>query len=143
VREGDQLDWEYGTSEFLRHRPEIDTSRDSVAWYAVAHFPDGRPPLFTVIDRNVADRARAAGSAGDFGPWKTHYDAMAEKTAAIRLSKWLPLTTEAAYAVAADGAVVGPEATVEDAARSAEEQRTEIPAESEPEAPIDDPSPED
>lgn len=148
---GDHFEWEYGTSEYLRHRPEIDTSRPSIAWYAVAHFVDARPAMFTVIDRNVADRARAAGSAGDFGPWKDHYDAMAEKTAAIRLAKWLPLTTEAAYAVAADGAVVsGPEATLEDAARAAEKQQSEIPAETpaepeaepESEAPVDGPSPE-
>lgn len=117
VREGDAFDWQYGTDEFLHHRPVLDSETRSFAWYAVGQFADGRRPLFTVIDRNVTEAAKAAGSAGDKGPWKSHYDAMAEKTAAIRLAKWLPLSTDVAMAIAADGAVVsGPSVTVEQAA---------------------------
>lgn len=119
VRAGDVFEWQYGTDEFLTHRPVLESAEVSVAWYATARFADGRAPMFVVIDRNVTEKAKAAGSAGDRGPWKSHYDAMAEKTAAIRLAKWLPLTSDVSYAVAADGAVVrGSDVTVESAAES-------------------------
>ena len=119
VREGDEFDWQHGTDEWVRHREVLDSRSPAVAWYAVAHFADRRTPMFVVIGRNVTEQAKAAGSAGDRGPWATHYDAMAEKTAAIRLAKWLPLTTDVSYAVAADGAVVrGSDVTVEAAADS-------------------------
>lgn len=136
VRDGDVFDWQYGTDEYLHHRPVIGSEQVAVAWYAVGKFSDGRPPLFVVIDRNVTEQAKAAGSAGDRGPWASHYNAMAEKTAAIRLSKWLPLTTDVAYAVAADGAVVrGPDVTVEAAAELVPE------TEEADEAPADEPPP--
>lgn len=122
VRDGDLFDWQYGTDEYVKHKPGLDSSAPSVAWYAIARFVDGRPPLFTVIDRNVAEQAKSAGSAGDRGPWSTHYDAMAEKTAAIRLARWLPLSTDVSYAVAADGAIVrGADVSVEAAAESVPE----------------------
>lgn len=130
VRDGDRFDWQYGTDEYLHHRPEVGSTADAVAWYAVAKFADGRPPLFVVIDRNVTEQAKAAGSAGDRGPWASHYNAMAEKTAAIRLSKWLPLSTDVAYAVAADGAVVrGTDVSVEDAAELVPDDEPEVEAE--------------
>jgi len=126
VRNEDTFDWQYGTDEYLHHRPVIGSEQIAVAWYAVGKFADGRVPLFVVIDRNVTEAAKAAGSAGNKGPWASHYNAMAEKTAAIRLSKWLPLTTDVAYAVAADGAVVrGPDVTVEAAAEAVPEDEPE------------------
>lgn len=130
VRAGDDFDWRYGTDEFLHHKPVLDSTEVAVAWYAVGAYADGRRPTFVVIDRNVAEHAKAAGSAGDKGPWKTHYNAMAEKTAAIRLAKWLPLRTDDAYAVAADGAVVdGPDVTVEGAAEAVSDEREDEPLE--------------
>lgn len=122
VRDGDVFEWQYGTDEYLTHRPVLDSEASSVAWYATARFSDGRAPMFVVIDRNVTEKAKAAGAAGNRGPWASHYDAMAEKTAAIRLAKWLPLTSDVSYAVAADGAVVrGTDVTVQDAADSVPE----------------------
>lgn len=136
VRHGDVFDWQYGTDEYLHHRPVIGSTEIPIAWYAVGKFPDGRAPLFVVIDRNVTEQAKAAGAAGDRGPWATHYNAMAEKTAAIRLSKWLPLSTDVAYAVAADGAIVrGTDVSVETAAEQVpdDEPATEAEADAEPE----------
>jgi len=136
VRHGDVFDWQYGTDEYLHHRPVVGSTEIAEAWYAVGKFSDGRPPLFVVIDRNVTESAKAAGSAGDRGPWASHYNAMAEKTAAIRLSKWLPLTTDVAYAMAADGAVVrGADVSVEAAAEQVPEDEPEDvePAEAEAE----------
>jgi len=119
VREGDEFDWCYGTNEYLTHRPVLDSTGPSIAWYAVGQFADGRKPVFVVIDRNVTEQAKGASASGDKGPWGTHYDAMASKTALLRLSNYLPLSTDVALAMAADGAVVSGEAvTVEIAAES-------------------------
>lgn len=139
VRADDAFDWQYGTDEYLHHRPVIGSEAIAVAWYAVGKFSDGRPPLFVVIDRNVTEQAKKAGAAGDRGPWASHYNAMAEKTAAIRLSKWLPLTTDVAYAVAADGAVVrGSDVTVEAAAEQVpdEESGDDEPIDATPAEPV-------
>ena len=121
VRHGDLFEWQYGTDEYLHHKPVIGSNDIAVAWYAVGKFPDGRPPLFVVIDRNVTEAAKNAGAAGNKGPWASHYNAMAEKTAAHRLAKWLPLSTESAYAIAADGAVVRQQVSLEEAAESVPE----------------------
>ena len=58
-------------------------------------------------------------------------DQMGEKTAANRLQRWLPLSTDIAMAMAADGAVVsGPTVTVAEAAESIPEPAAaELPAE--------------
>lgn len=139
VREGDEFEWRYGTDEFVHHRPALGSVSPSIAWYAIGQFADGRKPVFVVIDRNVTEAAKAAGAAGDKGPWATHYDAMGEKTAANRLQRWLPLSTDVAMAMAADGAVVsGPTVTVEAAAETVPELEPGEPepdeAEAEPEA---------
>lgn len=139
VRDGDDFEWRYGTDEYVHHRPVLGSVAPSIAWYAIGQFADGRKPVFVVIDRNVTEAAKAAGAAGDKGPWATHYDAMGEKTAANRLQRWLPLSTDVAMAMAADGAVVsGPSVTVEAAAETVPELEPGEPepeeAEAEPEA---------
>lgn len=131
VREGDVFEWQYGTDEYVKHQPVLGSEAPSIAWYAVGKFADGRQPVFVVIDRNTTEAAKAAGAAGDRGPWATHYDQMGEKTAANRLQRWLPLSTDIAMAMAADGAVVsGPTVTVAEAAESIPEpEAAELPAE--------------
>lgn len=134
VREGDAFDWCYGTDEFVRHQPVLDSDGRAVAWYAIGQFADRRRPVFVVIDRNTTEQAKAASSSGDRGPWGTHYDAMAQKTALLRLSAFLPLSTDVALAMAADGAVVaGADVTVELAAEAAHDQIDE------PDEPTDEP----
>lgn len=121
VREGDEFDFAYGTDEYVKHKPMLGSTSPAIAWYAVGQFADGRRPVFVVIDRNTTEAAKNAGAAGDRGPWATHYEQMGEKTAANRLQRWLPLTTDVALAMAADGAVVsGPSVTVEAAAEQAQ-----------------------
>lgn len=127
VREGDEFDWAYGTDEYIDHRPPIDSDGPAVAWYAKGEFADGRKPVFVVIGRSECDRARVASQSGDYGPWATHYNEMARKTAVMRLAPFLPLATDAALAIAADGAVAsGTSATVEDAAQFVAESVPEI-----------------
>lgn len=140
VRDGDDFDWCYGTDEFIRHRPVLDSTEKPIAWYATGQFADGRRPVFVVIDRNTTEQAKAASASGDRGPWGTHYDAMAQKTALLRLSAFLPLSTDVSLAMAADGAVVaGPTVTVEQAADAVESERGDEDDHAEPaELPLDD-----
>lgn len=106
VRQDDSFDWMYGTEEFIRHKPAVDSTLPAIYWYAIGHYPSGRRPAFVVIDRNVADRARMSSSTPDRGPWKDDYDSMALKTSILRLKNFLPLSTDVALAMATDGAVV-------------------------------------
>lgn len=104
VREDDLFEWEYGTSEFLRHRPKIDSESRPFAWYSLAHFADGRRSSFTVIDKNVAALARTMAQTDKV--WSKHYDAMARKTAILRHVPFLSLSTDVQLAMKVDGAVV-------------------------------------
>ena len=69
--------------------------------YMVAHFKDGGH-YFLVLNRQEIEQARARSKSGNFGPWKTDYEAMAKKTAIRRAAPYLPLTVQAQTAVAAD-----------------------------------------
>ena len=116
VRTDDEFEWAYGTDEYIRHRPVLDSQAIACAWYAIGFIP-GRHAPFVVIDRNVADKARKAAASPDRGPWSTNYDEMALKTSILRLKNFLPLSTDVATAMAVDGAVVLDEqATVEQVA---------------------------
>ena len=116
VHDGDDFDYQYGTDEWVWHKPKPSNDGEAIWWWAIAHPVAGGRSPFRVIDRNVAEQARHAGKAGENGPWVTHYDRMAEKTGIIRLTNTLPLTTDVAYAIAADGAVVEEGTSVEAAA---------------------------
>lgn len=121
VRTGDGFEYAYGSDEYIWHQPAMNNDGLPILWWAIAHPLAGGKSPFRVIDRNEAEKARSAGKAGDKSPWMTgFYDAMAEKTAIIRLAGKLPLTTDVAYAIAADGAVVQAGVTVEEAAESAQ-----------------------
>lgn len=54
------------------------------------------------MSRAEVERIRARSKARDFGPWKSDYVAMAEKTLIRRAARWLPMSVEARAAIAAD-----------------------------------------
>ena len=54
------------------------------------------------MSRAEVERIRARSNARDFGPWKSDYVAMAEKTLIRRAARWLPMSVEARAAIAAD-----------------------------------------
>jgi recombination protein RecT len=104
VYEGDDFDFELGTSEHLKHVPkgETDTKKITHA-YAVAHFKGGGY-AFEVMTKSQVDKIRSGSKAGNYGPWKDHYPQMARKTAIRRLMNYLPLSIDdMARAVAIDG----------------------------------------
>jgi recombination protein RecT len=104
VYEHDEFDVLLGTEERIHHRPLLTGDRGSAfAWYATARTRDG-DPTFVVLSRADAEAAKASSPQGrrNEGPWRDHFDAMARKTAILRLAPYLPVTPDFGAALAAD-----------------------------------------
>ncbi|MFE0189317.1 recombination protein RecT [Streptomyces sp. NPDC058989] len=104
VREGDEFDYEYGLDPFLKHKPARGQQGAVTGYYAVARMANGGS-AFVVLDPSDVEATRQRSKAGDSGPWRTDYDAMARKTAVRQLFKLLPKSPQLARAVAHDGTV--------------------------------------
>ena len=100
VYEGDVFHYAYGLNEDLTHEP-MHKSNKLIYTYCVAHFKDGGH-YFVVLSREEIDKARQSSQAGSSGPWATHYDMMAMKTAIRRAFPYLPVSTQAQEAAASD-----------------------------------------
>jgi recombination protein RecT len=92
-----------GLKPVLEHTPLAPAQRgkEIVGCYAVAILKDGNCN-FEFLYREEIDSIRAQSRAGSSGPWTTHYEEMAKKTAIRRLAKVLPLSPEFAKAAAVD-----------------------------------------
>ena len=88
VRRGDLFRCRLGTEGFIEHEPnwETDELGEMFCVYAVAKFKDGGHQ-FEVMTRAQVDAIRRSSKAGNFGPWKDHYDEMARKSVVRRLAK--------------------------------------------------------
>ena len=102
VRRGDAFEYERGTSQFLRHRPEAPAGAPVTHVYAVAAAKDERWSDFVVLTTARVQEIRARSRAKDDGPWVTDWEAMAKKTAVRQLAKFLPQSPELQRAVRAD-----------------------------------------
>lgn len=108
ICENDAYDYQRGTNPRLYHKPTLDKRGAVIAYYAVAHFSDGRPPTFVIIGRSEAEEHRdrfASTKDKDgniFGTWVEHFDAMARKTVIRMLLNYLPATVELRQAAAID-----------------------------------------
>lgn len=100
VYDGDEFSYAYGLNEDLHHVP-MHRSNNLIYAYCVAHFKDGGH-YFIVLSRDEIEAARKASKAGNSGPWKTHYDQMAIKTAIRRAFPYLPVSVVAQEAAASD-----------------------------------------
>lgn len=105
VYEGDEFDmWEDEEGQHFTFRPARNVPHDKQHMtdvYVCVHLKDGG----RVIERMTVDEVesiRNRSKAKDRGPWVTDYEAMALKTVIRRAAKYLPLSTEAQIAVAAD-----------------------------------------
>lgn len=102
VHQGDEFSYSYGLDEELHHVPCANPG-ELTHVYMVAHFKDGGH-YFLVLNRQEIEQARARSKSGNFGPWKTDYEAMAKKTAIRRAAPYLPLTVQANTAIVSDEA---------------------------------------
>lgn len=105
IHEHDIYDVRLGTEAHIHHKlPAFNVDRGpAVAYYCVASFADGSPPIFDVMSVADVDRIRAASPGKDSPAWANHYDEMGKKTVLKRLSKSVPLGVKAAMAIAHDG----------------------------------------
>ncbi|MCP4677748.1 MAG: recombination protein RecT [Deltaproteobacteria bacterium] len=103
VYEGDEFEYSFGLNETLHHVPNASERGDPLYVYAVAQLADGGH-AFDVLTIADIEKARSSSQAGNSGPWRTHWDEMARKTAIRRLFKYLPISVEMARATALDEA---------------------------------------
>lgn len=107
VYDCDRFEEVLGLNPDLKHkRGERTADSKRVFSYAIATFPDGRK-LFEVVDAIDIEKAKRSsrGSDKSDSPWVQHPDAMWRKTAARRISKWLPKSPEMGTALDYDTAV--------------------------------------
>jgi len=99
---GDKFDYQYGTDQYLHHKPAHGDVQEIDFVWALARIRGEIHPQFQVLDMTSVDAARQRGGSPEEGPWKTDFAAMAKKTVLIRLCRYLPASTELATAVALD-----------------------------------------
>lgn len=95
VREGDQFEYELGSSAFVRHVPTLGNKGRIIAAWASAT-AKARPAVVTVldIDELLAVKSKSPGARRSDSPWNDTaigFPAMCEKTAKRRLARSLPL----------------------------------------------------
>lgn len=106
VYEGDKFECRLGLDPHIEHEPDWANPNRTMGEklqfvYAVAKLKDGGIQ-FDVMSRAEIEGIRARSKAGNGGPWKTDYQAMALKTVVRRLFKFLPVSIEIQTAVGLD-----------------------------------------
>ena len=100
VRKGDKFKVNRG--EITCHEVDYSSEAGEVyAVYATARLKDGSSQS-VVLRKEEVEAIRKRSRSGASGPWATDWAEMAKKTAFRRLTKWLPLSYEAAEVVEAD-----------------------------------------
>lgn len=107
IYENDTFEYTLGLNRTItRHDPPpfgVDRGKP-LGVYAAAELVTGGKP-FVVMTHAEVEAIRGQSRAGNNGPWKTHWEAMARKTAVRQLCKWLPASAELTAAITLDGAV--------------------------------------
>lgn len=101
VHENDTFKYEFGLEETMQHIPADGDRGKMTHVYAVAKLKGGGVQ-FDVMSRADVDKVRSTSKAGANGPWVTHFEEMAKKTAIRRLFKYLPVSIEIQQAVTLD-----------------------------------------
>lgn len=105
VYKGDDFQhWEDETGQHFRFNPDRDANHapeNLTDVYVCAHLKDGGF-VFETMTKKEVDAIRNRSKASQNGPWVTDYEAMALKTVIRRSFKYLPVSTEAKQAAAAD-----------------------------------------
>lgn len=100
VFEGDDFKYSLGLRKDLHHVPSGNKNPAQLTHaYGVVHLMNGGYD-FSVLNREDIERARAKSSSPNAGPWISDYEAMACKTAIIRVAKYAPKSAEVVQALA-------------------------------------------
>lgn len=97
VYQNDEFDYEYGTSEYIKHKPTKGGDRGTlIAVYAIAQI-EGINPLFVVVHKPELDKIQKLSKSGDskYSPYNNGTDVfnvMQSKVAIKLLFKTLPKT---------------------------------------------------
>lgn len=95
IYSNDDVLYELGDNSRFTVKVNWQERGNIVAAYALAKFRDGGLCARTVMMKHEIDAIRAKSQASNGPAWTDSYSEMARKTALRRLSKYLPLTTEA------------------------------------------------
>ncbi len=106
VYENDSFDFQYGTEQFLHHKPAITNRGKLLCVWAMCKMKKGGE-TFVVMDRESVEKRKAASQSGkkDSGPWNDWEDEMWAKTAVKALSRLLPLGEKFDQAVEYDNVI--------------------------------------
>lgn len=114
VYEGDEFEYEYGTNDFIRHRPKplvANEKRAVTHAYCYVRVSSSSPHpvvVFTVMSFDEIIAIQSNSKSQDI--WKNHWAAMAKKTVVRRIAKLLPKSIEhknLAFALRADSIDTG------------------------------------
>lgn len=98
VREKDHFSYRPGRDERPIHEIDWDLEDRGLLRlvYAYAVMKDSATSKVVVLNRAAVERAKAMSSGADskYSPWQTSEEAMWMKTAAHRLTKWVPTSAE-------------------------------------------------
>lgn len=95
IHSNDDVLYELGDESRFSVKVNWQDRGNIVAAYAVAKFRDGGLCARVVMMKHEIDAIRAKSQAANGPAWSDSYSEMARKTVLRRLSKFLPLTTEA------------------------------------------------
>lgn len=101
VYSNDVFSYSYGLDETMQHVPASGERGEFTHVYAVAKLKGGGIQ-FEVMSKADVLKVKATSKAGNNGPWVSHFDEMAKKTAIRRLFKYLPVSIEVTQAVILD-----------------------------------------
>lgn len=105
VYEGDKFDFEYGSRQFISHRPTFDPDGKMLyAWSRITTTTGGE--IIRVMDAPSIERIRSisASSNNADSPWKKHPDQMWQKTVFKQACKWAPSNPDLDAAIVLDDA---------------------------------------
>jgi recombination protein RecT len=111
VYENDEFDIDYGLADNLVHKPPKSGPRgEAIGYYTIVKYTTGGYAFWHMSKTECEewrDRfAMARTKQGEVvGPWRDNFDEMATKTTFLRLAKWMPKSTDLAYALEADSSV--------------------------------------
>ena len=100
VYAADEFDYRHGTDPYLTHKPAPQLAKDPVAVYCLANLASGHQPFVVLSWEDALSYRRFATTTK---VWDAHPEEMAQKTAFLRLRKWLPRSIEMDRALRHDG----------------------------------------